>query len=566
MSAADPNAEFASALAASLAALGLEDVCISPGSRNTPLTAAFAARPDVRDWSHHDERSSGFFAVGLARASGRPVALVSTSGTAAAEYHPAVVEALQSRVPLIVLTADRPPELRDVGAPQAIDQIKLYGDHVKWFHQGAPPDAEVIRHAPGLAFHAWATAIEPPPGPVHLNLPFREPLLVSRSGALRKARSVPHTVGVGAPQPGPHDLEVLADLLARPRCLFVVGALPDAATAAAIDTLASDAGAIVFADPQSRLRFGPTASTVIQTADLLTAEGALDLEPPDAVVRWGPVPTSKPVWRWLEQHLDVPQAVVDWGGHRDPLGSATHLVRSDPAATAAALRGPEGGSTPWSQRWQDLDKLADIELETAIQAETFPNEPAIARLVMAAAPQGSALFAGSSLPIRDVDSFAAARTSSVPVFANRGANGIDGSISTALGIAAAGTQCTALIGDVAALHDIGALASARRLGLPLTVVIVHNDGGGIFNLLPQADPSRMDPAVFERHLGTPHGTDFAAVARAFGLRAERIESAFELAEAVGTGAGPAVYELRTDRADVAPIRSRLRAAVARVLT
>lgn len=556
----DPNADFSHALAASFAALGLRDVCISPGSRNTPLTLAFADHPELRSWSHHDERSAGFFALGLARASGRPVAVVCTSGTAAVEYHPAVVEALQSGVPLLVLTADRPPELRDVGAPQAIDQVKLYGDHVKWSHTAAPPDAAAISAAPALAAHAWGECIESPAGPVHLNLPYREPLVPELGWSPGPSPVAASAVIAGNRVPGDPAIAKLDRILAGRKALFVVGSVPRG-SADVLDALAAALDAVVFADPQSGLRSGERVSAVVAAADLLTATGALDADPPDVVVRWGALPTSKPVWHWLEMHPRTLQVLVDPGAQRDPLRSASLVVRADVAPTAARIHTP-GGPPEWADGWRARDAAAQAAIETALAAEAFPTEPAVARTVAAAAPADGFLFAGSSMPIRDLDAFAAPRPARSTVLANRGTNGIDGSISTALGIAATGRPTVALIGDVAALYDLGALATMRRLDLPLTLVIVHNDGGGIFELLSQADPERIDRELFERHIATPHGTDFVAVAQALGVVAHRTADADELARLVSGGAGPVVVEVRTERSELAAVHTRLREAVA----
>jgi 2-succinyl-5-enolpyruvyl-6-hydroxy-3-cyclohexene-1-carboxylate synthase len=299
---------------------------------------------------------------------------------------------------------------------------------------------------------------------------------------------------------------------------------------------------------------------VIAAADLLTAAGALHDDPPEVVVRWGALPTSKPVWRWLETHPRMLQVLVDPGGHRDPLGSASLVVRADVAATAGRIHTP-GGPPEWADAWRARDAAAQAAIDAALTAEAFPSEPAVARIVGGAAPADGFVFAGSSMPIRDLDAFAAPRVSRSTVVANRGANGIDGSISTALGIAATGRPTVALIGDVAALYDLGALATMRRLDLPLTLVIVHNDGGGIFELLPQADPALVDRDVFERHIATPHGTDFVAVAEALGIPAHRIADASQLAAHVSAGAGPLILEVRTDRSDLAAVHARLRAAV-----
>lgn len=563
MAAVDPNSAFARALVASLRALGLRDVCLSPGSRNTPLTLAFAEDPEIRHWVHVDERSAGFFAVGLARTSGRPVALVSTSGTAAAEYHPAIVEARQSRVPILVLTADRPPELQDVGAPQAIDQVKLYGDSVKWYHGASPPDADSVRFVPGLAAHAWGEAIESPAGPVHLNLPFREPLAAAGSGAASGPVASPPMVHVGNRVPQRDVVEQLRASLAGRRALFAVGALPHPGDARAVDRLAASVGAVVCADIQSGLRFGAADSAVLGYADPLVDAGALDLETPEVVLRWGSLPTSKPLWRWLEDHPEVPQLLIDPGAHRDPLSTAHTVVRCDVGSTAEALMGAAAAPETWAAGWKQYDERAQAALALVLAEEPFPNEPAIAALVAEHAPPGTALFAGSSMPIRDLDSFGGLHRTPRHVVANRGANGIDGSIATALGMAA-DRPCVALIGDVAALHDVGSLTAVARFGLPLTIVVVHNDGGGIFHLLPQADPSRVPAELFETVYGTPHGTNLPAVAASLGLGASRAETPEELIEQLALPQ-PRLIEVRTDRHHIAPLRRRIRSAVRNAL-
>ncbi len=560
--AAHPNAAFSAALVAALADLGLEHVCLSPGSRSAPLAVAFAEHDGIRTWVHLDERSAGFFAIGLARRTGRPVALLCTSGTAAAQYFPAVTEAAASRVPLLVLTADRPPELRDVGAPQAIDQIKLYGDAVKWFHHGAPPDDTAVAHAPHLAAHAWGAACDLPAGPVHLNLPFRgplaagEPAVVPRQSApeVRFATAHPHAADIAT---------VMTELNGR-RPLFVVGSAGGAA-ARAIHELAVALEAPVFADPQSGLRAG-AHEAVIVPADLLAAAGALDRLTPDVVVRWGSLPTSKAQWRWLEDHSHVPQILVDPGGHRDPLGSSRLVLRTGLEETVHALSSASPAAQPWLAAWHRVAKAAEDVIAAVLDDQPFPNEPAIARTVFAAAPARSALFCASSMPIRDVDAFAASRIGGLEVYANRGANGIDGSIATAAGIAAGGTTTTALVGDVAALHDIGSLATVQRLGLPVKIVVVHNDGGGIFQLLPHADPALLDPAIYERVFATPHGTDFVAAARAFGMAATPVTSKAELFAAVADdGRTPALLQLHTDRGRIAGLRRDLIAEIAGTL-
>ncbi|MGD2051272.1 MAG: 2-succinyl-5-enolpyruvyl-6-hydroxy-3-cyclohexene-1-carboxylic-acid synthase, partial [Acidimicrobiia bacterium] len=320
-----PNATFCAALASSLASLGLRNACVSPGSRNTPLAAAFAADPDITDWSIHDERSAGFIALGIAKATGIPAAVISTSGTAAAEYAPAVAEASAAGVPLLVLTADRPPELRGVGAPQTIDQIGLYGGAVRWFHDAGVPDEATVAAVPGLAAHAWSVAVRPPAGPVHLNLPFREPLADGPPGPL--PAPAPRLMGAAPAAPVDADLAAIADLVSGHRTVVLVGPGEEEGLAAACAALAAAGDFPVLADPLSGVRHGAhDLSHVVANGDLLAGAGLLDRLVPEAILRFGGIPTSKPIWQWLAAHPEVPQILVDQGRWRDATRTARMVV------------------------------------------------------------------------------------------------------------------------------------------------------------------------------------------------------------------------------------------------
>jgi 2-succinyl-5-enolpyruvyl-6-hydroxy-3-cyclohexene-1-carboxylate synthase len=562
-----PNATFCAALASNLATLGLRHVCISPGSRNTPLAAAFAAHPTITDWSIHDERSAGFVALGIAKAGGLPAAVISTSGTAAAEYTPAVIEADAAAVPLLVLTADRPPELRGVGAPQTIDQLGLYGGAVRWFHDAGVPDEATIAAVPGLAAHAWSTALRPPAGPVHLNLPFREPLADGPPGALPAA--TPLLMGAAASAPGDAELAGLADLVSGRRTLLVVGPTEEDGLAEACAALAAAGDFPLLADPLSGVRHGPhDRGHVVAHGDLLAGAGLLDRLAPEAIVRFGGLPTSKPIWQWMAAHPEIPQILVDRGRWRDATGSARVVVDGAAAPLASSLAGLVDPAEPsWWKAWHEADAAAGAALAAGLADLPFPNEPAVARSVVATLPPDAILMVGSSMPVRDVDTFGGSRATPLRILGNRGANGIDGTLSTALGAAAGNAPVTALVGDVAVVHDLNALATIARLAPRLTVVAIHNDGGGIFHFLPQRDPSVLAPEVFERHLATPHGLDLVAVAAATGLEARRIASSAELEAALATPPpAPRFLEIRTDRTANAEHHRRLRDLVAASVT
>ena len=552
------NYAFVAPFVAALADLGLRHACVTPGSRNTPLALALASEPRVHVWVHHDERAASFFAMGMARTLRAPVAVATTSGTAAAELHPAVVEAGLSRLPLIVLTADRPPELRGVGAPQTIDQVKLYGDAVRWFHEVGNPTPGST--APALAATAWTAATDVPPGPVHLNFPFREPLVAD--GLPTPPRSAAPQVLAGRIEPQERAVTEVAALLTGRRTLIVCGQQDDPSFPSAAAELASALRAPILADPLSQMRAGThDLSHVLATGGPLAQAGMLDREPPEVVVRFGAVPTSKALYTWLADHPDVAQVLVDAAGWRDPGSSVTTALRADATAAAGALAKAVSAPGPasFTSAWRTADAAAAAAIDAAITAEGFPTEPGIVAALAAALPAGATLWAASSMPVRDVDSFLPRIDRPLRVLANRGANGIDGFLSSGIGSALAGGDPAYLLaGDLSTLHDATALGAAARLGADVTIVVAHNDGGGIFHFLPQAD----HPEHFEELLGTPHGTDFVALAGAFGVPAMHIEDRHELEAAIAEPAdGPRLIEIRTDRVANVGVHERIQAAV-----
>jgi len=534
-----------------LADLGLRHVAISPGSRNTPLSLAFLAEQRVQTHTVLDERSGGFFALGAAKASGVPAAMVSTSGTAAANYLPAVVEASASRTPLLALTADRPPELRQTGANQTIDQTELYRGFVKVFHDVGVPDPEIAAQARRLALRAWTAAADLPAGPIHLNFPFREPFPTPLDAAEpTDLRHVP-----GYRNLPPEAISDLAGILSGKQVLVVAGGRQRPGFAAATSLLASDAGFPVIADIQCRF---PSPATIAH-GDLLAAAGTLDRLRPDVVLRVGAVPTSKAVWSWLASS-GVDQVYVDDGDWRQPAGATGAVFRTDPAAAMAALAGHvETAPDDWLPGWRSADDTAGEAFHAALADEPFPNEPVIARATWQAAPPGSIIYAGSSMPIRDLDTFAGPQRSDLDVLANRGASGIDGLLSSAAGAAAAeGKRVIALTGDVGALHDINALELIARESLPVTIVAVNNDGGGIFSFLPQANT--VDAARFDAAFATPHGRSLVELAAAFGIPGEPLSSPRRLSE-VMDAPGPVLVEAHTDRVENVAVHRRLLDAV-----
>jgi 2-succinyl-5-enolpyruvyl-6-hydroxy-3-cyclohexene-1-carboxylate synthase len=543
-----------------LARCGLRHACTSPGSRNTPILLSLAREPRISTWSHVDERCAGFFALGAAKASGTPVALTCTSGTAAANFAPAVIEAHEAHVPLIVLTADRPAELREVGAGQTIDQLKLYGGAVKWFLEVGVHEAsaEALRWMRTLACRAYATALDHPPGPVHLNFPLREPLVLGADEQLPDDDTAraggrpyvitepPHTRATdgGGEGPVPH---------LSGRLMIVAG--EGTHDPAGLASYAARHRIPLLADPLSGARRG--AAAIAHYDLLLRAGGFTDAHRPEFVLRLGELPTSKPLRAWLAALGDVAQIAFDpYRSWHDPASVVGMRIHSAPPRLDRLDVEPG-----WLESWSSADRAAGETISTELGTDGL-SEPLTARLLAEHLPPEAILFTASSMPIRDLEEFAPARDEPPRVLSNRGANGIDGTVSAAFGAAAvADRPVVLLIGDVALAHDIGGLLAARRLGLALTIVLLNNDGGGIFHFLPvsgQAD-------AFEEHVATPHGLDFAHAASLYGCGYERPQTAGELRDAVDRGvhSGSAtIVEVRSDRARNLELHRRVARAAA----
>jgi 2-succinyl-5-enolpyruvyl-6-hydroxy-3-cyclohexene-1-carboxylate synthase len=603
----DPGRRFALTLVDELARAGLAHACLAPGSRSAPLALALAEHPAVQVHVHVDERSAAYFAVGAAKRSGRPVAVLCTSGTAAANLHPAVLEADHARTPLLLLTADRPPELRGTGANQATDQLKLYGAAARWFCEvGLPTDgAAAGRYWRSLASRAWAAAGGPPAGPVHLNLAFAEPLVppaptvaplppappAAAVAPGTPALPTPQTGGAvpggtpgwprlgGEPAPGrpggapwtatptaagappaPAEVAALAEAVrGAPRGVLVAG-WGAAPSPAAIDAFAEASGWPVLADPLSGARRGPHA---VSTYDgLLRAPRFAAAHRPQLAVRLGGGPTSKALAGWLDE--SVPQVLVDpTGGWPDPGRTASLRLVADPsallAAVAAALRerprpGPPAGG--WLAGWLEAERLARAAIDGLLDQWPEPFEGQVARDLVAALPDGATLVVGSSMPVRDVDAFARPRDG-LRFVANRGLSGIDGFVATALGVAAAGEEpVAALCGDLTLLHDAASLLGAAGRPRGAVLVVCDNDGGGIFSFLPQA---ALPAELFEPLFGTPHGLDLAALAAAARLPCRQVEKAADLLPALHAALAAGGTQLLLVRGDRATNLARHRA-------
>jgi 2-succinyl-5-enolpyruvyl-6-hydroxy-3-cyclohexene-1-carboxylate synthase len=532
------NATFCATLVDEWAALGLTDAVVCPGSRSTPLALALVGHERVRVHVHHDERSGSFMALGIARASARPVLVLTTSGTAAAQLHAAIVEASFDHVALIVATADRPPRLRGVGAPQTIDQIGLYTSSPRLFLDVDLPDPSNRGEWRGIARSAFEAASGTDPGPVHLNLPFDEPLLGI-------AEELPPTIdadncGVGVAVPTTFEPVSTWPV----RGVIIAGSGIDDPTA--VLDFAARLQWPVIADPRSGCRINQPM--VIGHADaLMRADGPhLDAE---MILRFGSLPASKVVNQWVGA-LGVDHVHVDsTGSVNDPQQAVTRLVAVTASEFCAGSREAIGGDRDggWLALWRDADDAAERAIAETLVAPDSRTEPGTARAVVASIPDGGSLVVSSSMPVRDVEWYSTVRDG-VSIFSNRGANGIDGVVSTAVGVALAGTPTVLLIGDVAFLHDINGLLGVDRRGINLCVVVIDNDGGGIFSFLPPATSLSHDE--FELLFGTPHGVDLSMLVHAHGVPV--LEAADDLSVGVAVAAtlqagGVHVVLVHTDR-------------------
>lgn len=562
----NPSTALARVLVDELARCGLTEAVIAPGSRSTPLALALAAHRDIRVHVRIDERSASFLALGLARASRTPVAVVCTSGTAAANFHPAVLEADQSGMPLLVLTADRPPELRGTGANQTVDQIGLYGSAVRMFTEvGVPePIHGMVAYWRSLAGRAWASALGGRPGPVHLNVAFRDPLTPEEDDQVSWPESLegrpdqePWTRGQrcwGAPEPFP--------LPMVERGVIVCGDGdydPDPFL-----RLAELTGWPLLAEPTSNARRVGAISTYRQ---LLASPRFMAEHVPELVVSVGRPNLSRQLLAFLrkaERHVVVTAETVGnpaaslADGYSDPARTATDVV--------AAVGPPHGTSaktprrTVWSRTWWRAEEAARAAVDRMLEADEALSEPRLARDLASQLDAGSLLFAGSSMPIRDLDATMKARDG-IRLIGNRGVSGIDGTVSTAVGAALAHQgvgqgKTFALLGDLALLHDQNGLIMGPEEPRPdLAIVVVNNNGGGIFSGLEQA--GHPD---FERFFGTPHGVSMEHVAAMAGISHTRVEWVSDLPKAL-LGEGLRLVEVCTSRDDSAALRRRMQEAV-----
>ncbi|HTB63619.1 MAG TPA: 2-succinyl-5-enolpyruvyl-6-hydroxy-3-cyclohexene-1-carboxylic-acid synthase [Opitutales bacterium] len=558
--------------AGALSRCGLRHVVMAPGSRSGPLVWGLTRTAGITAVSVLDERSAAFYALGLARASGRPVAVVCTSGTAAANFFPAVIEASMSAVPLLVLTADRPPELRDCHAGQAIDQTKIYGNYPRWQHEMALPEnrVELLRYLRETMVHAWERAQGPWPGPVQVNFPFREPLApTAQAGFAAPARvDLENILGENTADsavfkmPNGRVPAGIKEVLSARNGVVIAGPAQPAERTAYVKAAVAWAkrrGWPVLADALSPLRHAPgLKGQVVGHYDLiLRSTKHLANLTPDTVIHLGPLPTSKVLRAWLGQ-LRVPVLIVHDGPENvDPLHRPVHYWRGPVAQLPVWDAHPPQSDQAYAKRWRKLESAATEAISKRFSAQNALFEGKAAWLLAHKLPEGTPVFVASSMPVRDCEFFWEAGRGA-QFFFNRGANGIDGTASTALGVAHALARPTVLYtGDLALLHDQNGLLAARELppGASLTIVCINNDGGGIFEHLPMA---QFDPP-FERFFATPQKVDFKKFAALHNLDYHGPRSWKEFARALLPlpKSGVRLIELRTDRKRDAAFRSAL---------
>ncbi len=537
---ANRNLLWASILADELVRCGVRHVVVSPGSRSTPLAVAFSEQPEIKVHSVLDERAAAFFALGIGKASGMPAVAVCTSGTAAANYFPAIIEASESHVPLIVMTADRPHELRDSGANQTIDQVKLYGNYVRWFVDVAPPHANpedrTLRYLRTTVDRAVAASQGSNGGPVHLNIPFEKPLepvviaedvpesVVASLGAQGRMDQLPMTVfppkWASTTEIGQKAYQFAERLEGHGRGLILVGAGCEM-DSGVLAWLSQMMGYPVLADALSGVRYGSSPSNSVLTGyeTFLNGMFVQQMEP-KVIIQFGDEPISASLLQFLGSQQTARRIFIsESGSWEDEFHLASDCIEADASDLIAAFRDlvNAGDFAPapcpeWLSLFQQAERITQEETRSLLDREAV--EGGILRDVIDALPKDAVLFVGNSGVVRHLDQFVPAQSKRLHVYANRGASGIDGNIASALGVSEGIDQPAVLvIGDVALYHDLNSLHLIRRLNIPLVIVCINNNGGGIFHRLPIAE---YDPP-FRDLFVTPHGLTFEYAAAMFDL-------------------------------------------------
>ena len=560
-SSAATTATFCATLVDEWLHCGVRHAVVSPGSRSTPIALEIANRQEIEMHIFHDERSAAFAALGIAKASGVPAILVCSSGTAAVEFHPAVVEAHHSETPILICTADRPAELQGVGAPQTIDQQNLYGVAIRKFVNAEVADDSESHTWRHIARDLFATSLGDVQGPVHLNLRFREPLMgFATNLPPRDANDAVITKKVALPSS--RSLRKLNKALESENGLIIAG--PENYRVESILRLAETLGWPIIADPRSGTRV-PNKLVVAGADAILRDEDFSKRLRPDVVLRFGTLPASKVVNSWLSGSGANQVVITTTPSLTDPDRQCSLHIVSDIDELCAGLvsvhskESVRNRSLSWLDKWIAAEDSAQKAINAALADEPGLTEPGVARAIYALVPEASHLVVSSSMPIRDVEWFGAPRNG-LRVHANRGANGIDGVVSTAVGVALATRQpTTLLIGDIALLHDVNGLINLASRKIDLRIVVIDNNGGGIFSFLPQAQA--LDEAKFEKIFGTPHDANIKMLAQAHQINTHELTNISDLAEVLSQR-GPWLARVVTDRQENVKVHERINQMVA----
>jgi 2-succinyl-5-enolpyruvyl-6-hydroxy-3-cyclohexene-1-carboxylate synthase len=550
--------KYIGALVDELSAVGVEDVVISPGSRSTPISMLVNEHPSLKGRIAVDERGAGFFALGIAKSTKKPTALICTSGTAASNYYPAIAEAKESRIPLIVITADRPHELRDVGAPQTMNQLGMYGNFVKQFVELALAEANetMYQYVRTVINRVYKSTMTAPKGPVHLNVPLREPLVPNFEiedlfqGGKRSEAMYTHTIQTNATLPLQFAEQLVNKISAKQKGLLVCGTYTDEAALPKIVQLGEKLGFPIICDPLSNARsMKQTSNHLIDSYDtFLRFEDVKKELEADLIIRFGAMPVSKPFSQYVKATTGLEQYVVDEGDiWRDPTLQASSMISCSDIAFCDGLlellTDRNITTTEWLEKWMSINQQTKAVLKEAEQLEEF-FEGKIVQLLEKHMPESSMLFVGNSMPIRDVDTFFSVNEKDIKIAGNRGVNGIDGTIATAFGMAASGENVYLLVGDLTFYHDMNSLVLSKLHNLPITVILINNNGGGIFSFLPQSKEEKHFEALF----GTPLGIEFKYATRLFGGEHYKINNWDQFIELMEQNQkGLRVIELETNR-------------------
>ena len=557
-----------------LASIGVRNACLSPGSRSTPLAYTLSKNKKIKSYTHFDERSTSFFALGLAKANGEPVIVVTTSGTAVAELYPAIIEAYQQRVPLIICTADRPPELIGSGANQTINQHNIFKNHIRWFRDlGLPSISETgFRHLQRLAIKAFHISFIEDRGPVHLNFPFKKPLEpfyytdeINGSLVKIKPQRYIHSRTETVTSSSKVLNKLVLDLMTTDRGIIIVGPSENNKVVnSSIKKLASKLKYPVYADGLSQLRFATSTNdknVLSNYNSFLRSENFIEENEPEIILQFGRTPTSSTIENFLSKTSADRYLINFYGDKFDPSGNAKNILSIDPKIFCLNIISQLNAKkfnrkkSNWLDNFVKAEKICE-ELKTKrIQKIKELNEPAIISELINFLPSGSNVFIGNSLPVRDVDNFCSNISKKINIYFNRGASGIDGVTSTALGLAIKKQPAVLITGDLSFLHDIGALSIAFKYSIPLIIVVINNNGGGIFDSLPIANKV----SKFEEYFITPHNLELSDIVKSFKIDYQSIDNRSALKNKLKKCLSrklPSVLEIQTDAVKSAEQRNK----------